>query len=344
MQKHSSILKRISLTNCILLILLFIGCTPLNEPEDDYSFAIYFLKNDDLKIGDILDKNINKIKVQSEPWLTNNDIDFYDWSSHCIYLKETLSDFIPGWDTTLRILKRFPREWADKPFLVTSKGQRKYLGYIFSFLYSNTLVPIPMFDDGYLSIGPAKILKFDWLWLYINNPLNNSDIKEALIEENKCFHGIMVYLDSLSQNTIYVVDNADTATISYTLTISNESEENIYVLDPQKTGSDIFHYYNQGIVFTSIDDSSEYKSWYKNRYTPPESGYINWDWFTKIESYETIEREISLKGYPCLKKGRYKVQCDFNSPINFKQEELITTDGRYWYGTILSNTYTWEYK
>lgn len=55
--------------------------------EDKFAFAIYFLQDDDLKMKDVYNKNMNVLKLSPAPWLSDKDIRFYDWSSHCIYLK-----------------------------------------------------------------------------------------------------------------------------------------------------------------------------------------------------------------------------------------------------------------
>jgi len=327
----------------LLLIIFAMSCTPINEPEDGYPYAIYFLQNDNLIITDVMDKDLNSLRLESDPWLTSDDIDFYDWSSHCIYLKEDKGNFIPGWDT-IQPFKMFPRDWADKPFVVTSNGQREYLGYFFSPAYSLELVPVPMFVDlGYNTACPSNILKFDWSWLYIENTLNNPRVKNALIEDNLLHSGIEVTLDSLNENTIIVLENSDTATISYTLTITNNDEDDLYILDPDITGSEIFHYFSYSIVFYNIDDDKEYKSWWKKSYQPPFTGYWSPEWFVKISSMESIQRTITLKGYPHFPPGEYLVQTAFSSPMNISKDELSRVDGRYWFGITLSNYYTWYY-
>ncbi|MFA5806618.1 MAG: hypothetical protein WC879_18455, partial [Melioribacteraceae bacterium] len=55
--------------------------------KNNYVFAIYYLKDTTLKAWDVWKKDLNDFDLEDKPWLTENDIDFYDWSSHCIYLK-----------------------------------------------------------------------------------------------------------------------------------------------------------------------------------------------------------------------------------------------------------------
>ena len=71
------------------LLLLSIGCQDnVTNPTEDSTFGIYLLKNRTLNIQDIQNFNINELELESTPWLASTDIDFYDYSSHCIYLKK----------------------------------------------------------------------------------------------------------------------------------------------------------------------------------------------------------------------------------------------------------------
>ena len=79
-----------------------------------------------MKMKDIIENEINidleGIKLQSKPWISEKDISFYDWSSHCIYLKRDKTYFIPGWINGERF-NVFPAEWADRPFMVVANGK-----------------------------------------------------------------------------------------------------------------------------------------------------------------------------------------------------------------------------
>ena len=76
----------------IVMVILLWNCernkNPISPDANDLAFAIYFLKDENLKIKDVFNKNINDLELASSPWLTDQDIRFYDWSSHCIYLKK----------------------------------------------------------------------------------------------------------------------------------------------------------------------------------------------------------------------------------------------------------------
>lgn len=333
-------MKRISLTISSILVLLFIGCSPINEPEGGYPFAIYFLRNSNLDIMDVCNTDLGSLNLKSEPWISSEDIEYYDWASHCMYLSNNKSYYIPEWNESDSV-KLFPKRWANKPFVVVSNGNRCYLGYFFATLYYyyDPLFP-SIVDVGYNSHGPSDIIMFYWNRSNVDNPLNNSEVKEALINSNLLHEGIQITLDN---NTIRVLENKDTSTIIYTFTITNNDEDDLYILDPDKTGGEIFHYFTDGPVLYNIQNNKIYYSMYKEKYQPPSIYYWSPNWFTKIESMESIQRTVVLKGYPQFPSGEYVISLNYNHPICIKKEDMILADGRYWFGSTRSNSITWIY-
>ena len=117
---------------CLILLLILYNCDRNNNPlyqydENDFAFVIYFFHNENLKMKDVYDKDLSELKLSHVPWLSGKDIRFYDWSSHCIYLKKDKTHFFPNWENNK--FNEFSLEWADKPFVVVGNGKRCYTGY-----------------------------------------------------------------------------------------------------------------------------------------------------------------------------------------------------------------------
>ena len=88
------------------------------------SFEIYFLEDNDIKVDEVIDKKLSQLELESTPWLANKDIEFYDFSSHCIYLKKDRSHFFENIDKIVL----FSSDMHDKPFVVVANKNRCYLG------------------------------------------------------------------------------------------------------------------------------------------------------------------------------------------------------------------------
>jgi len=250
-----------------IFFILFVLCLSCSidennfKPTSDSAFSIYFFEDATIKIEQAFLINLSTVKLMDEPWLSGDDIDYYDFSSHCIYLKDDKSGFFQNLEDG-----SFPAELKDKPFIVASDGLRRYLGSFHSGITS-TEWQVPYIEDIYLDDYPEDVIPITWIWLFWQGPDNRYDrvIKNALIRENKYHAGLSISLDSLT-----LIENSDTTTISYSFTITNNDENNLYTIDPDLMGSELFHHYNKGAVLFNITNNVVYRA--ENKVTEsPES-------------------------------------------------------------------------
>jgi len=328
----------------IFFIILLFSCERNKNPiysysKNDLSFAIYFLLDDDLKMKDVYNKDINELKLAPIPWLCAKDIRFYDWSSHCIYLKKDKTHFFHNWENNK--FNEFPAEWADKPFVAVANGKRCYMGYFFN-VFSHYWIA-PCIWDFMNSRYPRDVLFIDWWWLYHDYPQNNPDVKNSLINAGFYHGGISVTLDTT--DAILDIENADTSTITYKFTITNNDEDDLYIIDPDKTGSGIFHWFTNGLTFQDIDTRKIYEPRWRKHVSPPSYNYLSPDWFTKLKNGHSIQRTVILKGYPYFPTGEYIFQFKYSGQIRGMEKEVRElADGRYWLGPTRSNilVMVWE--
>jgi hypothetical protein len=330
----------------ILASLVLISACSKNDnplgPEDNDGFAIYFLQNSDLKMKDVYDKDLSELRLSRTPWLSDTDMLFYDWSSHCIYLKKDKTDLIPGWEEGEKF-NVFPEEWADKPFVVTASGQKCYLGYFSRAQLSTKYWIAPMVEDiGANSMYPSDVVWIDWIWLYHDTPQNNQTVKNALIYAGLYHGGINIHFDTT--DAILNIENADTSTVTYKFTITNNAEDDLYVIDPDKTGSGLFHRFTNGPVFKNLEGGKLYESRWKKTVKPPSPEYWSPDWFTELKSGQPIQRIVVLKGYPFFPPGEYIFEFKYSGPPFIEKETRELPDGRYWLGPTRSNflVMVWE--
>jgi hypothetical protein len=110
------------------------------------------------------------------------------------------------------------------------------------------------------------------------------------------------------------------------------------VLDPDKTGSGLFHYYTNGIDLLDINTKDLYWSEYKNVIIPGQLSYFDIKWFTKLETGQSIRRTIILKGYRYIPYKNYYCQMLFSSPRTYvEKDRRIQKDGRIWIGPTTTN-------
>ena len=339
------------LIGLVWISIFIVRCSrnPFSNNNDDHHFAIYFLADTTLKMNDVIENvingNLDDIKLQSEPWLSEKDIDFYDWSSHCIYLKKDKTYFIPGWQKKDRF-NVFPTEWADRPFVVEANGKKCYLGYFSRVELSMDMWIAPMVGDvGLNSLYPQDVIFIDWSWLYHEYPQNNPAVKNALLDAGLYHGGISITFDTTDVNTLRMIENADTSTISYKFTIANNDEDDLYIIDSDKMGSGLFHWFTNGLTFQNIETKKIYEPRWRKHIQLPSLDYWSTDWFIKLESGHSIQRTVILKGYPHFPTGEYLFELRYNGQIRaMEKEERELSDGRYWLGPTRSNVLVWNFK
>jgi len=117
-------------------------------PIEDSSFGIYLLKDKNIKIDQMTNTNINELELENTPWLNSSDIEFYDLSSHYIYLNKSNNEFF----TTGKNIS-----WDRQPFIVYANNTRCYIGCFHS-SYSSLSINTPYIDELYLQMLPTDIL------------------------------------------------------------------------------------------------------------------------------------------------------------------------------------------
>ncbi len=338
-------MKKISLL-IIGLILTIPQCTKVDQPrnEGDYDFAIYLLKNSELKIRDIITKELSEqdsqalysIELEPNPWLTIDDLNFYDFSSHIIYLKQNKNYLFPPPVDGL-----YPGSWWDKPFMVIANGQRRYVGIFRGGLSNEIDWPFPYITDfKNLVQYPSDLIVISWIWFSSSliDGRNDLVVKNSLSRANVIHYGL-----NLKLNKIIFTDNSDTSTVEYTYSLINYDTDNLYVIDPDLMGTELFHFINNGPYFHNYYENKMYESKFKKVTTPPASDYLDPGWFVKINSGDSITRTVTLKGYPHFPSGIYFCQLSFQSFYKIPEFQRTLPSGRYWIGPTVSNTVTLQY-
>lgn len=145
-------MKRIIILTSLLL-LFAISCE-INE-DSAGNFSIYLLKDDGLSYLDIKDMNIDDLELKDDPWISSDDIKFYDFSTHYIYLNKSKSRFI---DELADSCQLYMFHFSSKPFIVKAGNQRIYSGSFFSEASSMSMGEVPVIIDMMIFYYPDDII------------------------------------------------------------------------------------------------------------------------------------------------------------------------------------------
>ncbi|MBN1972873.1 MAG: M48 family metalloprotease [Sedimentisphaerales bacterium] len=270
--------------------------------------------------------------LRDKPWIASEDIEMYDFSSHCIYLKKERPE-LPFKTVSLR----------GNPFVITANGQKCYSGLLWtsvsSFMpeWNTPLIYVPDFTM------PGDIIN-----IQLSPGLSSSEedtqtqdvridphIIQALKEKGQYHAGLEITLDKVD------IRKTDTgSSLSYTYTLKNNDQNDLYVFDPNKMGAGLFHYFNNcpsllpegGGRYIAGDNDKIVK-------TPDPSDKIDKSWFSLIESGQSMTRTVTLDAYPEISQGKYECSFRFHSPgIRFTKDQRAQFDKRVWMGQISAKT------
>jgi hypothetical protein len=335
-------MKKTIFTSLLLLALclLFTSCD-IFAPQSDGTFGIYMLKNKTLSIyNDLGDAYLTKA-LDSVAVLTSKDIDYYDWSSHCIYLKTDKDEI----NERLLDSSGFMLKYPGAPFVVTSNGETQYYGYFYSLIMSLTAA-IPSINEMSLSYYPEDVLPIHESWNSDDlDARNNENVKQALIDAGLLHAGISVAIDTLFGLKFYPL-SGDTMQMEYRFSITNNDQYALYVLDPDKIGTDLFFYFNVAPSFsnTTTEDFLRPNHSYNPNIVPDTSEFDNLSWYTLLAPGTSITRTVRTGRYTDVTAGHYEFNLRYSTPTHSldkdRRNKLL---GRIWIGETQSPTYTVNY-
>ncbi len=309
------------------LILACSGCGSVSAPADtggeEDVFSIYLVAGG--TTGET-SPDLGSLKLQEQPWLSIDDVAYYDFSSHDIYLKTDKSSLF-GDD---------PQGAKLSTFVVVAAGERCYLGYFHSPLMSwLPQAPVISSYPG-LDLYPEDVIHIDaYLLSGAVDPRADPRIRGALERAGKLRNGVSVALSDVSVTS----DNSLTR-VGYTLTITNNDDAPLYVPDPGAMGAGLFDYFSGGLAVSGGDGYSVVLSGYDASLAP--QPHDSWDasWFTRLDGHETMQRTLSFDCGEAVSPGLYSAYVRYSGPSRIEKAERAMADGWIWVGTVASNGVT----
>lgn len=330
----------------LFILISLLGCKDdqITQPDQKKStFEIYFLKDTTLTMGKIKNSNVfpfianlQELELADKPWITQDDIEFYEWATHNIYLKKDKSNFFPG---TLEFAYRFPKSWTDRPWIVVANGTPCYAGF-FGTEQSTLKYPFPEINALCVGFFPKDVLTSLWYNRGITTDIRfNNVVKETLKQCGIFREGIEVSIDTTgSPVKVY----ADT-TAEYTFKFKNNDTGNLYLFDPAKVKPDVFPFYAGQMNFRNTINNKNYWTEYKNVKIP--NGWPNEfdpSWYTLLKSGESVKRTFRMRSYPSIiPVGTYSLQTQYTTPVHALEKNIRETpQGRYFIcgGSVFTDT------
>lgn len=240
-----------------------------------------------------------------------SDIELYDTSSNIIYFKSEREEF---------------KSIEKNTFSFLDDGDVIYSG---SFMpgYSSS-IPMGPFIFSPPSMFGNYALEIENF--YPNKPDARKDPRIiSLLEQHNLLHsGLAISSSNLE------ITGSD---ITINFTITNYDESDLLIIDPYKTGLNLFHYFTNGLYIRDSNNFIVFTSDYEVQ-TPDPWNSFDIDWLSLLKSGESRQFTIDYTIPNPLNPGEYTSTFEFPGlSYQVTLDQLYQNDSRIWLGQIKSN-------
>jgi hypothetical protein len=239
-----------------------------------------------------------------------SDIELYDSSTHILYFKEVHPEFDKISQSTFTFL-------ADGTEVYTGSFWPSYLNSMPSGPFISSP---PFFQDYALRIEN----------LYNSDPdlRNDPQLIQSLKVHDLLHSGLSVVINSL------VINGTQ---LSFSFTVTNQDKSDLLIIDLDKTGVNLFHYFTNGLIIRNLNNDIVFSS--NVEYETP-SPWNSWkiEWLSQLKSGESKQFTINYTISALINPGEYNALFEFPGlEFQVAKEQLFQTGGRIWLGDIQTN-------
>jgi hypothetical protein len=236
-----------------------------------------------------------------------SDIELYDTSSHMIYFRNAQSEF---------------NDFKGGTFTFMNNEEAIYTGsfvpgFSSSFPSGPFIMKPSMYGDYALRIENWRSEKPDIR--------NDARIIDALNE-----HGLLHSGLSISSGSVQISG----AALTFRFTVKNCDRSDLLIIDPVKTGTNLFHYFTNGLYIYDADNKEIFSGKVPPQIPDPWNSWKT-DWLSELRSGESREFTISYTIDKAIINGKYIINFSFPGlSYQVKKDQLYQGRRRVWLGGI----------
>ena len=240
-----------------------------------------------------------------------SDFELYDSSTHMFYCKtihEEFGDLLTG------------------TFAFLNNGDTIYAGCFWPEYYSS--IPAGPFISSPPSFYGNYILRIRLWYDDIPDVRNCPEMINVLQAHDLLHAGLAVAINSIDLNGME---------LSFSFTVTNHDQTDLLILDPDKMGPALFHYYTIGLRIHDLEHNEVFTG---NIVSEPPAPWNSWnaDWLSELPSGESMQFTIVYTMSSPINPGEYLAS--FNFPgLSFQvtKDQLFQGTHRIWLGDIRIN-------
>jgi hypothetical protein len=241
---------------------------------------------------------------------TFEDIQLYDSSTHIIYFKDKHPEFISFSDI------------LNGPFYFLDKGNIIYSGSFVpsysSFIPAGPFIMSPGFYGEYA-------LRIDMWWD------NKSDVRNCpgligILKDHGLLHS------GLSGSIDFINISGDKISLGFT--VLNRDNTDLLILDINKMGRELFHYFTNGLYIIDMDHNNIFSSSITPQQPDPWNGWKT-EWLSLIKSGESMSFTVDYPLLSPISRGDYSLSFEFPGlAYQVSMDDLYQGNSRIWLGDI----------
>ena len=237
-----------------------------------------------------------------------SDFELYDSSTHILYLKTNHPEFK-----------------TEKSFSVLANGEEIYKGAFWPPYFSS--LPSGPYISSFSSFYPDYTIRIEHMTIdnKPKDPRNDPRFISALKDHNLLHSGL-----SVSINSINMVGTQ----LTFKFTVTNQDESDLLILDLEKTGPNLFHYFTNGLSIRKLT----YEEVFSSQIAPQTpSPWNSWktDWLSELKSGDTRHFTINYTINFPLNPGVYNAMFEFPGLTHgVTKDQLFHDNDRIWIGDI----------
>ncbi|MFA9388321.1 MAG: hypothetical protein ACERKD_00850 [Prolixibacteraceae bacterium] len=253
------------------------------------------------------------LKIGDAIVLTKNEIQYYDYSTHLIYLKSGV--------------KLNAKELANQSFSIVCNKETIYEGIAFAKMDSLNENEVVLGFEGVnnQTLCLNKLNYFIEIYSDINDPRSDPRIEKALKVDLLYHAGLNCSIDTIIRHSAIKIE--------LILDLKNNDSFNYFYFDPEKMTTAELYSISAGGLSLYETDFNFCSSIYINA-TPPENlaccGIS--DYVSLIKSGESKKLKISYDNYPSIVTGEYIAVYPFSGAFYMNINEASLENGRMWHG------------
>ena len=294
---------RTLLTLLALILFMLTGCETAEDPVDQYRGSS----------GELTDGLC--LLVGDQVVVNHNDIEYYDYGTHLIYLKDHMScEKVLETATELKV-------YAGGEEIYTMTTQPGYSSFApmgpviwtAPSFYPENVIAIDLIESYELMIGT------------VTDPREDPRIVEVLEKYGQYMKGLHAEITSLW---------CGIQELRMSMELSNRDQVDYYYLDPEKMGMGLFHYFTHGVV---LWDTVLHRSYSKliEEFEPSPWDAWELDWMSVLKGGESVHITLAYDKFMWLPIGTFVAYFEYPGlQYQVGRDQLDQAHGRIWLGKL----------